>query len=672
MSLNAKQYFPAIDGMRAVAVLAVIFFHLELSWFAGGYVGVDIFFVISGYLITRNILFDISLDRFSFKRFYAARFRRLGPAMLVTIGLTLLFGVLLLSPDALIRLSGSAIASVVSLANVRFWMVSGYFDVDASLKPLLHFWSLSVEEQFYVFWPFILVFFVKYLPGKRNGLLLISGLLLASLLAAQTMLNSEPSTVFYWVHFRVYEFAFGALLAWMELQYPSVTNRPIRLNSTLCCAGLLMIGYSVVVYTKATPFPGLASLLPCVGAFILIYTRESPAAKHLLANRPAQAIGKISYSLYLVHWPIWVYFSHWWFKQFQLLDKAALLALILVVGYGLYALVEKKFRYAPAASAKAGNRSLYIVCAFSAIAILATAWNVRTQGGWPWRISNHYAALPPSQITCEYIGGKGHQDCEFGEKEEFRSKVLLLGDSHSMNLRYGLDQFGRAHKINFRSVSFAGCPPLVGVELHQNESSGRDQQCMVFTEKLHKIISTGEYQAVALSARWMWLFEDTAYIPGLNVKNLYLVDKDHPEVTSESSRQVWKSGLSNTVNLIVENGSKAILFSQHPLLRKGIGECDKSPSYLIASERNHRRCDIGVSYTQLMKRLQFTNNTITGLANDKVMVVKPSDHLCDRTAQSCNILTAKGLLYADDNHLSQLGAQFLINSVSKELSEFLD
>ena len=139
-----KEYFPAIDGIRAIAILAVVLFHLDLASFQGGFIGVDVFFVISGYLITRNILIAKECGQFSLKKFYLARIRRLAPALLATIAITLLIGVLLFSPDALIRLASSSIASVLSLANIRFWMVSGYFDVDASLKPLLHYWSLSV------------------------------------------------------------------------------------------------------------------------------------------------------------------------------------------------------------------------------------------------------------------------------------------------------------------------------------------------------------------------------------------------------------------------------------------------------------------------------------------------------------------------------------------------
>ena len=245
--MNKPIYFQSIDGIRAIAVMAVVFFHLELFGFFGGFVGVDMFFVISGYLITRNIMRDLNGNGFSFKRFYIARLRRLMPALFVTIALSLVFGYLLFSPDALIRLSGSAIAGVVSLANIRFWMSSGYFDVGADLKPLLHLWSLSVEEQFYLFWPLILVLLVYWLRSNRSLFIVITMIALASLAASQVLLNGSPEMAFFWSHTRAYEFLIGALYAWKELNTKSVQiNSANQLNPLLVILSLLVLAYCFI------------------------------------------------------------------------------------------------------------------------------------------------------------------------------------------------------------------------------------------------------------------------------------------------------------------------------------------------------------------------------------------------------------------------------------------
>jgi peptidoglycan/LPS O-acetylase OafA/YrhL len=300
-----QTYRPEIDGLRAVAVISVLLYHVGVLQFSGGYVGVDVFFVISGFLITRIIFEEASrTGTFSFSNFYLRRLRRLFPALLTTVAISFLFGYWLLSPLNFREFGGSAITALTSVSNFFFWAHSGYFDTAAISKPLLHTWSLSVEEQFYLVWPaFIATLTLKKWPVPV--VLLAAGA--ASLLFNIPFSSGDTSTIFYLTPFRVFEFVIGAILIWL----PQISR--YRINQALTLGGLLLIAFSVLTYTQKTIFPSFHALPPCIGAACVIYAGNNPIAKLLLGNRLSVFIGKISYSLYLVHWPLIVFYRYYVF-----------------------------------------------------------------------------------------------------------------------------------------------------------------------------------------------------------------------------------------------------------------------------------------------------------------------------------------------------------------------
>lgn len=690
---RSKDYYPAIDGIRAIAILLVVLFHLDFSWAKGGFVGVDVFFVISGFLITRNIMLAIEEQRFSFSQFYSARIRRLFPALLATILVCLIFGILLLSPDALIRLSGSAIASTLSLANVRFWLVADYFDVDAALKPLLHFWSLSVEEQFYLFWPISLWLGARYLNNRSRLLLAVVLVATVSLVTSELYLRSDPSASFYLVQFRAYEFAIGAALFLL----PSLVNNVLAKHSLVAEAGVL-IGLSLIIvpfltYSDRTNFPGVNALYPCVGAALLIFFRSSILATVLLANNVMRALGKISYSLYLVHWPVWVYYSYWRIEPLHGLEKMGLFVLMVLLASVLYFCVEKRFRYRSAVERPIDDSTIQVSSAqhklvngqafYPAVlltlfcVILAGSWSIRQSHGLPQRSVSNYPRLGPVELNCEYHSGKKFQSCQFGELRDYQRTVLLIGDSHSMNLRYGFDRYGHKHSVRFQSLSTAGCPPLLGVNRYHITHTMVDQQCKRFSKQIADAIEVQSVDAVVLVGRWMWYFEHEMYGGRNDLPKSYLglaqeAEFDVVTLNADSSRLAWQKSLQSTVNAILLHIPKVVVFSQFPLMHKGLGECNQSPPWLISKQSHANRCRLRIPVADIMQRLQFTNQEIEKLAKVNVMVVKPSDYICDSNRQVCDVLSDNGLYYADDNHLSRLGGNFLIDSVSDELAAFLD
>ena len=298
-----NSYRPDIDGLRAVAVLSVILYHAGFSTFRGGYTGVDVFFVISGFLITRLLTREIeSTGRIDFYSFYLRRVRRLLPAFFFTLICSSFFAFWVLSPLQLENYGASLIHSVISSSNIYFYLDSGYFDTSADLKPLLHTWSLGVEEQFYVIWPFILFVGSKVILKKKKSLLPLLVILagLVSLFFAEFLIPRYPDAVFYLMPFRIFEFAIGAILVWFG---PIKQLKPIILDGLLLL-GLVLIGCSIFGYSGTTIFPGVSALLPCIGAALCIYSGHALHVGKVLRNRVAVSVGLISYSLYLAHWPV--------------------------------------------------------------------------------------------------------------------------------------------------------------------------------------------------------------------------------------------------------------------------------------------------------------------------------------------------------------------------------
>ena len=299
----ALGYRRDIDGLRALAVVPVLLFHVDLWPFSGGYVGVDIFFVISGYLIASIIGHDLAEGRFTLTGFYVRRIRRIFPALFVMIAFTILVGGLILLPLDYRRLGASALATTLFASNIYFARQSGYFGASAEEAPLLHSWSLAVEEQFYIVFPLLML--VGWRLGGRYRLLLsmVAGL---SLLSAMHMVETAPASAFYLPHTRGWEFLGGAMLAVGRLP----AFRSPQIANAAAAAGAALIGWAVLRFSAATPFPGAHALFPVVGAMLILHAGRTGSLVSGALSKPAPVfIGRISYSLYLWHWPLIVFWK---------------------------------------------------------------------------------------------------------------------------------------------------------------------------------------------------------------------------------------------------------------------------------------------------------------------------------------------------------------------------
>lgn len=303
---NHIRYRPEVDGLRALAVIPVILFHAGFELFSGGFVGVDIFFVISGYLITTILLVEKSAGRFSIVGFYERRARRILPALFFVILACLPFAWLWMTPDRLREFSQSIVAVTVFASNVLFWKSSGYFDASAEEKPLLHTWSLGVEEQYYLLFPLFLI--LTWRLGRKNQAWLILSMATISLALCEWAWRNHPMANFYLAPTRAWELLIGSLLAFAAFDRPLYQRVTERLADALSFFGMLLVFWSIFYFDKTTPFPSLFALAPILGtALILGFSGAKTIAAKLLSTKWVVAIGLISYSAYLWHQPLFAF-----------------------------------------------------------------------------------------------------------------------------------------------------------------------------------------------------------------------------------------------------------------------------------------------------------------------------------------------------------------------------
>lgn len=459
MSEGDRGYRPEIDGLRAIAVMAVILFHVGLGPFTGGYVGVDVFFVISGYLIVGIVWRQCEKGQFRLGEFYRRRVLRLFPALLLVCVATMAVSVVVLLPSDFMRLGRSLAATMGYVSNIWLWRNTGYFDARAETLPLLHTWSLSVEEQFYMVFPVALLLLHRHLRARAVAVLVTLGVL--TLAATQYFLVSRQSAVFYLTPFRAWEFLLGGVLA-----VTATAPRAAWLRSVARWTALALVLAPVFVYDSHTDFPGLTAVAPCVGAALLLISvgpDDRDVVSRALRSRPFVLVGKLSYSLYLWHWPVLVLWTH----ADQRPESPLAMAAVMVITFSLsaisYRLVETPLRQADAPYA---GRVLWGSLAAS-VALAVVALVVGVGDGVPSRFSEPVVALDRARFPdvpftpCfgpALVGG----DCTLGVSTA-APRWLLWGDSHALALAPALD--ATLKKRGEAAVFIAGsaCPPLWGV-----------------------------------------------------------------------------------------------------------------------------------------------------------------------------------------------------------------
>lgn len=520
-------YRPDIDGLRAIAVLSVLVFHLDPSLLSGGFIGVDVFFVISGYLITQIIRNEIvSTEQFRFGRFYLRRARRLLPAMLVTFLFTLLAGAILFPPPLLTELGKSLIYAIFSLSNFFFWSISSYFDSSSDVKPLLHTWSLSIEEQFYLIWPAALLLLcrrnTKWLAPVTISLLLILSLVLNLWFFSEqeyirNLLPSPnnddyldiPTTVFYLLPFRVFEFAIGALLVWSEPFTNQRKNTYFR-KEILFSTGLLMVLYSAVQFTQAIEFPSYNALLPCLGTALMI-SNYGHRLSFITENRLMVNIGLVSYSLYLVHWPIIVFYKYHTVSELTFGAILLLFIMSFVAAYLLYKFVEQPFRLKKNKSTT-NNKPFLSVLAASIAGLLIVSLNISMSQGWLWRYPPEVLAqLNIKKGDYEYLIKKYLVDYQTGFSDNNKPKILVIGDSMAADTIQIIEAADQKNELEIASIRIeSNCKGITPLEEAQYKIvyKGKAETCRIQHQKLLNSPEIKQADTIILASFWFeksWL-----------------------------------------------------------------------------------------------------------------------------------------------------------------------
>lgn len=457
--MSRVAYRPEVDGLRAVAVLSVVLFHGNFDGFAGGYVGVDVFFVISGYVITSLLLADLESGCFSFAEFYERRIRRIVPAFLLVTLVSLPAAWLWLTPRALAEFGSSAIWACAFLANIFFLDHSDYFDGEMALKPLAHTWSLAVEEQFYLVFPVLLGLIVR--ARRVAPAWWLGAIAAASLAYAELAASFSPQTAFYLLPSRMWELLVGGLVAcwWRARSESGRAPTALRRGTGAAASGLLLIAFAVATYDVETPIPGLAALVPTGGAaLVIMFARESNWIGRLLGSRPLVGVGLISYSTYLWHQPLFAFYRHATKASLEPSVALWLAAASLGLGYLSWRFVETRFRQRDAVAFprvwKPALASALVVAGTGTAAVHTDGF---AQHYWAHRatdIERRIEALqqPPDTAPVPSPPQPDDGDCRFQAKtvddmfstrfiacaRRYGPAVVIIGDSHAQNIHHAL------------------------------------------------------------------------------------------------------------------------------------------------------------------------------------------------------------------------------------------
>ena len=445
--LDNGRYRPDIDGLRAIAVLSVVFFHVGFRGFNGGWVGVDVFFVISGFLITRLIRDEIESGSFSFAGFYARRARRLFAAFFFTVVASFIAGSVIFDPVYLQHFAGEVVYALVAASNFFYWLDGGYFGVAEQYKPLLHTWSLAVEEQFYLIWPLTIVLMLRY--ARRYAWPLLGLAALVSLFVAQYFFElGTERAVFLLLPGRIFEFAIGAMLLWL----PGAERRNERVLTAALLVGLALIAVAVSRFNTSTPFPTVYALIPCLGAALAILGGNARNLRWVLGNRLMVGIGKISYSLYLVHWPVIVFYSYHRLAPLNHVEQVLLCVASVAAAALMYQLIEQPFRD-PRRVKFPSRAALGFACMAAVTILLVPASIVWAKGSLFWRGSIAEISSAQFEQTAELRKQDAVdnllRDRPFASTTG-RVRLLFVGDSHSgdvaaaMFLNLGNDRYDYA------------------------------------------------------------------------------------------------------------------------------------------------------------------------------------------------------------------------------------
>lgn len=659
--MNAGSYRPDVDGLRAIAVLAVLAFHVSPRLLPGGFLGVDVFFVLSGYLISLIVLREQAGGRFRFAAFYARRVRRLFPALAVVLLSVLGIGYFALFADEYERLAQHSFYAIAFLLNFRLMDEAGYFDVASHAKPLLHLWSLSVEEQFYLFWPVLLIALRRLRVTLGLAIVLLGA---GSLVFAVVLAGRRPDALYFHPLARAWELLVGCALAWWHFSrgvdaLPSLLQSRIA-RGVLAGIGLVALFWGLFALDEFLGHPHPLVLVPLSGVAAIIAAGPATAVNRFLSNRALVFVGLISYPLYLWHWPLlsYVRIAESGDPPAWLLWAAAVLSFVLA--WATFVLVERPVRFG--SRARRGVASLTAAMLLLALASRAIA----IADGLPQRPAVRYAMNaeammqrePRQDDACTALFPAGQAPVYCRRVQGGERTIAVIGDSHAHVLFPGIADLAASSGRSTLLLANSGCPPFEGAVMGRNE---REKEACA--SSIEKILSAVERQpnvdAVVIASRGPQYIDATGFGP---VEAHY----NYPPIAARDGRRsparAFIEGLGATVRRLHTGGRVVAYVLQVPELGVPARDCLVRPLVLVSTRRG-----CSVDQAVFIDRMREYRSLVQALSAETgfLRVVDPAPALC--TAGSCRGLDDDGLLYADDNHLSVLGSHRVAPIILKAL-----
>ncbi len=642
------QFRKDINGLRAIAVIAVVLFHFSAAWMPGGFAGVDVFFVISGFLMTGIIFKKIEQKRFSLAAFYIARANRIIPALAVLCMVLLVFGWLYLIPSDYNLLGKHIAGSLAFVSNMVYFKEAGYFDAASNQKWLLHTWSLSVEWQFYILYPLILVAMRKFMTLQAMKTTVLVGTVLGFILCV-VVSDQWPNAAYYLLPARAWEMMIGGV----AYLYPMAIKQGHKKRLEWLGLGLIVGAY--VFISKNNPWPGYLALLPVLGTFLIIQAQRNDSL--MTGNIVFQKLGAWSYSIYLWHWPIVVAINYFLLSE-----------LFIYLGLGLCVLLGfMSHQYIESFKFKNNFSGLlsYLKCQPIAMVLVIGAMSLAV---YNFTLNGYLYQMPQSVLNsfkrgdyeCFNKEGLHAKASEFCTITKGQNKVFAFGDSHSYSVLPALELFAKDNNFALTYAGYSSCPPLMGVyPQHVNKI---DKSCQLLNDKVMNFVIDNHYDFVFLAARW------TYYTQGdyTNGAMQYLVTQKGEPGSQANSIAAFKKGLAATFKRYSDNKIKVVVMLQVPMQEHK----PKSIYYSALVSNQVQQVLLNQKAVSLQKHVAFqqaTNQMIRDEAKrySYVTVVDPTHSLCDDNI--CPVGDEAASYYFDDDHLSVYGNHqlkgFIVSSI---------
>ena len=633
-------YRPEIDGLRAIAVSAVILYHSKIplfgirNFFSGGFIGVDIFFVISGYLITSIILKELSIKgSFSFKHFYERRIRRILPVLLFVMLVSLVFAWMYLLPSSLVDFSKSVIYSIIFISNIFFYNSGQEYDAESGLfVPFLHTWSLSVEEQFYILFPIILFlifkFFQKYLIH-----FLVASFLISFVLANWYSLN-YPSISFYFIHTRMWELLAGSILAYFEIN-KSHPNKKTVLNLISPFVGILFIIFPILLFNNNTLHPSLYTLVPVIGVSLIIwFASENELVTKVLSSRLFVSIGLISYSLYLWHYPIFAFARITYFFEDNFIMELLSGPLILILSISSYYLIEKPFR-----NKKYKFKKIFTILLLFILILISSTLLFINQNGFEKRVPKMF------RDNLEY---KGVDKADY-VKNINTQKIVLIGDSHAEALTIPLNE-----KIKENNLSLFRFGTRMYINNFKQQNERFNDRYLKDNEDIDNFFKNNSNLIIVFHQRWTD-----------QIGRIYFHDNNQIEKSKNPNHnEQLKIGLISKINETLELGHKLIVV--YPVPEMGfISQRLLYRKYLF--DKGFKQDSIPIlyeSYEKFKSRNKLIFEILDSISHHNIFRVYPHEFFCNTTLNNkCIANDEENIFYYDEDHLSPIGSEIVVNEI---------